>query len=101
MGGAIGADSAGTVQGERDIQILQCHIVYELVVAALQESGIDGDHRLLPFAGQPGGEGDGVLRSEEHTSELQSLMRSSYAVFCWQNKQHVHTYMEYIPQWHN
>src|SRR3546814_10504941 len=23
-----------------------------------------------------------VLRSEEHTSELQSLMRSSYAVFC-------------------
>src|SRR3546814_5255637 len=24
----------------------------------------------------------GVVRSEEHTSELQSLMRSSYAVFC-------------------
>src|SRR3546814_5841512 len=24
----------------------------------------------------------GVLRSEEHTSELQSLMRISYAVFC-------------------
>src|SRR3546814_4604609 len=26
-------------------------------------------------------------RSEEHTSELQSLMRSSYAVFCLKNKQ--------------
>src|SRR3546814_9072974 len=26
------------------------------------------------------------LRSEEHTSELQSLMRSSYAVFCLKNK---------------
>src|SRR3546814_6720338 len=25
-------------------------------------------------------------RSEEHTSELQSLMRTSYAVFCLQNK---------------
>src|SRR3546814_7602980 len=25
-------------------------------------------------------------RSEEHTSELQSLMRSSYAVFCLNNK---------------
>src|SRR3546814_2891368 len=25
-------------------------------------------------------------RSEEHTSELQSLMRISYAVFCLQNK---------------
>src|SRR3546814_2428642 len=27
-----------------------------------------------------------VPRSEEHTSELQSLMRSSYAVFCLKNK---------------
>src|SRR3546814_1468343 len=27
-----------------------------------------------------------VLRSEEHTSELQSLMRISYAVFCLQKK---------------
>src|SRR3546814_4660795 len=31
-----------------------------------------------------------ALRSEEHTSELQSLMRISYAVFCLKkkNKQH-------------
>src|SRR3546814_5063964 len=30
------------------------------------------------------GASSGVLaRSEEHTSELQSLMRISYAVFCW------------------
>src|SRR3546814_5169440 len=27
-------------------------------------------------------------RSEEHTSELQSLMRTSYAVFCLKKKQH-------------
>src|SRR3546814_3374005 len=27
-----------------------------------------------------------VVRSEEHTSELQSLMRISYAVFCLQKK---------------
>src|SRR3546814_2318047 len=27
-------------------------------------------------------------RSEEHTSELQSLMRISYAVFCLKNKTH-------------
>src|SRR3546814_2386599 len=26
------------------------------------------------------------IRSEEHTSELQSLMRNSYAVFCLKNK---------------
>src|SRR3546814_6846456 len=29
----------------------------------------------------------GGLRSEEHTSELQSLMRISYAVFCLKKKQ--------------
>src|SRR3546814_9101494 len=29
---------------------------------------------------------DGVWRSEEHTSELQSLMRLSSAVFCWKQK---------------
>src|SRR3546814_4883265 len=28
----------------------------------------------------------GLRRSEEHTSELQSLMRISYAVFCLKNK---------------
>src|SRR3546814_1785488 len=31
------------------------------------------------------------LRSEEHTSELQSLMRISYAVFCLKNKTHHNT----------
>src|SRR3546814_2246077 len=30
-------------------------------------------------------------RSEEHTSELQSLMRISYAVFCLKKKNHNHT----------
>src|SRR3546814_8869193 len=29
-----------------------------------------------------------AFRSEEHTSELQSLMRISYAVFCLKNKIH-------------
>src|SRR3546814_7815965 len=29
---------------------------------------------------------DALRRSEEHTSELQSLMRSSYAVFCLKKK---------------
>src|SRR3546814_10199465 len=29
-----------------------------------------------------------VRRSEEHTSELQSLMRISYAVFCLKKKKH-------------
>src|SRR3546814_5815317 len=32
-----------------------------------------------------------ILRSEEHTSELQSLMRISYAVFCLKKKKRKHT----------
>src|SRR3546814_2576208 len=37
-----------------------------------------------------------IARSEEHTSELQSLMRISYAVFCLQKKKtktNTHTHM--------
>src|SRR3546814_4250098 len=46
--------------------------------------GADDDHRR-------DGDGGGVVggrsrRSEEHTSELQSLMRISYAVFCLKKK---------------
>src|SRR3546814_5848153 len=42
-------------------------------------------------------------RSEEHTSELQSLMRLSYAVFCLKKKLRLYTYTSYIlslPQIH-
>src|SRR3546814_3221266 len=34
-------------------------------------------------------------RSEEHTSELQSLMRISYAVFCLKKKKHAYTKTNY------
>src|SRR3546814_2107063 len=40
-------------------------------------------HRRLPEGYQVE---DLLTRSEEHTSELQSLMRISYAVFCLQKK---------------
>src|SRR3546814_6234721 len=35
-------------------------------------------------------------RSEEHTSELQSLMRISYAVFCLKQKHNTHINSEYL-----
>src|SRR3546814_1916813 len=35
-----------------------------------------------------------IARSEEHTSELQSLMRISYAVFCLKKKKITPTYRE-------
>src|SRR3546814_5278937 len=36
------------------------------------------EYHVSPFRGR--------VRSEEHTSELQSLMRTSYAVFCLKKK---------------
>src|SRR3546814_8500014 len=47
-----------------------------------------GNHRIRHFAiEQPRAKAQaGAGRSEEHTSELQSLMRNSYAVFCLKNK---------------
>src|SRR3546814_10280677 len=52
----------------------------ELLLARADRGLVDLDRRLL------------VGRSEEHTSELQSLMRISYAVFCLKkkNKLHIH-----------
>src|SRR3546814_3098850 len=56
-------------------------------VAALAV-GLGGDqrsgHRLGVVSGRSGRRQH--LRSEEHTSELQSLMRISYAVFCLKKK---------------
>src|SRR3546814_9958208 len=67
-----------------------------------QQPQFDRAQRLAIDPEQPGGEQGGehqrrAERSEEHTSELQSLMRISYAVFCLkkkkskQNKQRNHT----------
>src|SRR3546814_3131256 len=45
------------------------------------------DHKAQAlYAWAPIGTRVVVLRSEEHTSELQSLMRISYAVFCLKKK---------------
>src|SRR3546814_9268671 len=44
-------------------------------------------HRLAGALGQR----DDAARSEEHTSELPSLMRISYAVICLQHKNYTHT----------
>src|SRR3546814_4070407 len=53
-----------------------------------------GDQRRRWLARDPGISASAVAhapRSEEHTSELQSLMRNSYAVFCLKKKKHTNT----------
>src|SRR3546814_5186587 len=48
---------------------------------------VDKDVNSCGFRKQPAqAKGTEIMRSEEHTSELQSLMRISYAVFCLKKK---------------
>src|SRR3546814_9830252 len=51
--------------------------VDQLLAQRAEDAVASGQHPDLAGAG---------LRSEEHTSELQSLMRNSYAVFCLKTK---------------
>src|SRR3546814_1353241 len=52
------------------------------------------DSGLNPFSAgdqpEPSSHQGDISRSEEHTSELQSLMRISYAVFCLKKKKQQH-----------
>src|SRR3546814_7607877 len=58
------------------------HVEYELPAAEAIERRVRIDRRdLVQLTEAAGPPGSGVRRSEEHTSELQSLMRISYAVF--------------------
>src|SRR3546814_2889071 len=53
------------------------------VIATAATAVVRGDHFVFAAAVRAG-------RSEEHTSELQSLMRISYAVFCLKKKNQKH-----------
>src|SRR3546814_10055621 len=67
-------------------------------VVPFHYDGVDADAVIRWIARQPWSDGRVGMygsdyagfaawaRSEEHTSELQSLMRNSYAVFCLQKK---------------
>ncbi len=61
MGRAVGADEPGAVEGEAHGQVLDRHVMHDLVVAALQEGRIDGAEGLVPFRREAGGEGHRML----------------------------------------
>src|SRR3546814_9930811 len=52
---------------------------FPLVPDAVKDTGVKSKHSIADAVD--------FARSEEHTSELQSLMRISYAVFCLKKKQ--------------
>src|SRR3546814_1169299 len=67
--------------GERDLHRLR-------FIANARDLGfpIEEIRTLLSLWANTGRASAAVKRSEEHTSELQSLMRISYAVFCLKKK---------------
>src|SRR3546814_10272554 len=69
---------AGTVSGAPKIRALE--IIREL--EPVKRNVYSGAVGYLGWHG----DADMAIRSEEHTSELQSLMRISYAVFCLKKK---------------
>src|SRR3546814_2547058 len=54
------------------------------------EEAMDPFHDEVGFLLWDKAHGEAMRRSEEHTSELQSLMRSSYAVFCLKKNNTTH-----------
>src|SRR3546814_5809513 len=85
----------GEVDDERDLAIgLGAHFELEQhfvdLVADLVGADVELDVDLRLRARRTLADAGGVrIRSEEHTSELQSLMRISYAVFCLKQKKHL------------
>jgi hypothetical protein len=73
MGRAVGADEAGAVEHEGDRQLLERHVVHDLVEAALQEARVDRADRAQALGRETGGEGHGVLLGDpdiEHASGI-------------------------------
>src|SRR3546814_8630753 len=79
--------AAKEVRFSTDARTRMLHGVDILANAVKVTLGPKGRNVVLDKSfGAPRISKDGVTRSEEHTSELQSLMRISYAVFCLKKK---------------
>src|SRR3546814_9417085 len=68
---------------------------------AWRQDEIEPGEDVAPAAAALQGASFEVCRSEEHTSELQSLMRISYAVFCLKKKnkkKHIYNSKHVIQQ---
>src|SRR3546814_1831315 len=101
LGDEHGQDDAdaAAARGRHDVAATFARVVEQVApqrVAARREcpGQADDGQQQQPCGQRQDGQGQGVrpprssaaARSEEHTSELQSLMRISYAVFCLKKK---------------
>src|SRR3546814_6718536 len=82
-----------TVMGDRMLAAARCDDRHLLAVGRrAAERRVDGAVRgyRTPVRERQIAAVDAVRRSEEHTSELQSLIRNSYAVFCLKKNRKEH-----------
>src|SRR3546814_2403993 len=78
---------ARVVQDDRTAGLRRLAALRGEALAEIDEA-LGRQHRTgRPHRRARGRSAAGLARSEEHTSELQSLMRISYAVFCLKKKQ--------------
>src|SRR3546814_3042178 len=82
--------NAEPVQGTRRAMDQVAHAVHiddrPVRAGIVEQSGKLGDPGLFLWHSAASASTCAAARSEEHTSELQSLLRISYAVFCLKNK---------------
>src|SRR3546814_8045723 len=78
-------------------------VVLDLVALDAAEAEIPGFRMREIEAGDRRGRPhrEGLGRSEEHTSELQSIMRISYAVFCLKKKKNTKNKLSSLNYKHN
>src|SRR3546814_4496927 len=81
-----GLDAAGCREVLQRPTLRIADSVREGVQRIIAQVRADGDPALKALTRRFDGVELDNLRSEEHTSELQSLMRISYAVFCLKTK---------------
>src|SRR3546814_2638185 len=72
--------------GSNSIRLVVFDGLKRAPATVFNEKVLCGLGRGLHASGRLSPEGVALARSEEHTSELQSLMRTSYAVFCLKKK---------------
>ena len=70
VGGAICPDNASPIQNKGDRQILDAHVVDQLVKGPLQEGAVDRHHGLETLTGHAGCHGDGVLFGDANVEIL-------------------------------
>src|SRR3546814_8923840 len=76
----------GSTPHFRNIVIMAVYGAILFGLATLSQGGAQAAASSIPVTVVQPNVGQQDKRSEEHTSELQSLMRSSYAVFCLKKK---------------